>query len=175
MPIINLIILSLIMSIDAFIICFINEVKNKSHYLLIPITFSFFQVSFLMLGYFLGDFIEEYLQNYIKYTTFIIFSSMGIKLIIDTLINKGKDKNDNSSLLLAILQAFTTSIDSLFLALPLAFVNINCHTLIIIVFLTTFIVCLLGLILRNKIKNNDEKISLTGAIILFIFAFKSLI
>lgn len=175
MPIINLIILSIIMSIDSFILCFISEPKNKFHYFLIPLIFSFFQYLFLILGYFLGNFIEEYLQSYLKYTIFIIFSSMAIKLIIDALISKGQEKNTNTSLLLTIFQAFTTSIDSLFLALPLAFLNINHHTLSIIVFSTTFIACLLGIFLRHKIKNNDDKISLVGAIILFIFAFKSLI
>ena len=174
--ILNTIILSFVICIDSFVLCFLNKSTSKLHYFLIPLIFSTFQAIFLITGYFLGDFIDEYLQNYVKYTLFIIFSTVAVKLIIDTLLNKGKEKTCPSALLHIILQALTTSFDSLFLGVPFAFANLDYSTLAVIVFIITFTVCLLALLLRNKIKKNyDDKISIIGSIILFIFAFKSLI
>jgi len=176
MIIINTIILSLTICIDSFLLCLLNKANKKSNYFLIPIIFSFFQITFLLTGYFLGDFLEDYLYNHLKYIVFIIFSSMGTKLIIDTLINKGKEKTCHFTLKAIILQALMTSCDSLFLGLPLAFSSNTYLLFALIVGVTTFFVCLLGLLLRNKINNNyDDKISIVGSIILFIFAFKSLI
>lgn len=176
MFIINTIILSLTICIDSFLLCLFNKSCKKKDCFFIPLIFSFFQVSFLLVGYFIGDFIEIYLVNYIKYIIFIIFSSMAVKLIIDALVIKGEEINCNFSIKYIALQALISSFDSLFLGLPFAF---NCNSYLIlstIVAITTFIVCLLGLLLKNKIKStHEDKISLIGALILFIFAFKSLI
>lgn len=173
---INTIILSLTICIDSFLLCLFNKSSQKKDYFLIPFIFSFFQVSFLLIGYFIGDFIELYLSDHIKYIVFLIFSSMGVKLIVDTLINKGKEPLCNFSIGCIILQAFSTSFDSLFIGFPFAFNNNNHLILAIIIAITTFIVCLVGLLLKNKISvSHEDKIGLIGALILFIFAFKSLL
>lgn len=173
---INTIILTLTICIDSFILCFMSKNKSKASYFYIPLIFSFFQTSFLLIGYLCGDVIEIHLQNHLKYVIFLIFSSMGLKLIIDTLMNKGKEKTCYFTLKSIFLQAIITSFDSIFLGLPFAFKNISILSLIIVISSTTLLASLLGLILRNKTNDSyDDKISICGAIILFIFAFKSLI
>ena len=173
---INIIIPTLTICIDSFLLCFTNKSKNKSAYFYTPIIFSFFQTIFLLLGYFLGDIIEIYLRNYIRYIIFIMFSSMGLKLVTDTLINKGKEKNYYFTLKTIFLQAIITSLDSIFLGIPFALKNICITTLIFTISSTTLLACFTGLILRNKLKEtHDEKINLIGAFILFLFALKSLI
>ena len=133
-------------------------------------------MSFLLAGYFLGDFLENHLKEYSKYIIFIIFSSMSLKLIIDTLINKGKEKTCYFALKDITLQAIMTSLDSLFLGIPLSFNSNTYLNLIVITGISTFIVCLFGLLIAKKITSiSEDKINLLGAIILFIFAFKSLI
>ena len=176
MTIANTIILSLTVCIDSFLLCLLNKTKSKFIFLITPLIFSFFQILFLLGGYFVGDFLEIYIHNCLKYIVFIIFSSLGVKLIIDTLLNKGKEKTCFFALKDIIFQAITTSCDSLFLGVPLAFSTNQYLTLTITIGITTFFICLLGLILRTKItSNNEEKITLAGAIILFLFAFKSLL
>ena len=176
MILINCLILSLAICIDSFLLCFINTSKKKSDYFFKPFLFTLFQTLFILIGYHFGNFIEEYIKNHLKYVNFIIFSSMGLKIMIDTLLNKGKEKTCQLTLKIIFLQAILTSFDSLFLGLALAFKNINCLILIIITSATTILTCLLGLLLRNKLKDScDDKISIIGAIILFTFAFKSLI
>lgn len=176
MFIIKTIILSFTICIDSFIICVLNKTNKKYNYFLIPLIFSFFQTFFLLTGYIFGDWLEELTINYLKYIIFFILSSMGLKLIIDILINKGKEKACNFALKEIFFQAFITSFDSLFLGVPLAFSTNTYIILIIIIGLTTFFLCLLGLLLRNKLSNNiEEKISIIGSIILFIFAIKSLL
>lgn len=176
MFIINIIILSLTTCIDSFLVCFFKNNKKKSDYFFIPATFSIFQSIFLLSGYFLGDFMENYFQNYLKYIIFIIFSSMSIRLIVDVFINKEKKQKHNFSFKEIFLLSIITSCDSLFLGVPLSFKTNSYIVLILVVSLTTFTVCLLGLILKNNLKREyDETIQIIGSIVLFIFAFKSLI
>ena len=105
-----------------------------------------------------------------------LVSTILIKLILDILINKGKEKTCYFALKDITLQAIMTSLDSLFLGIPLSFNSNTYLNLIVITGISTFIVCLLGLLIAKKITSiSEDKINLLGAIILFIFAFKSLI
>ncbi len=177
MSLIDIIILSLTICIDSSLLCLFITCKNKIKYLLIPLIFSIMQVLFLLTGFSLGDLLENYLLSYLKYIIFIVFSFMGSKLLIDTLKEKdGEDKNVNDSLKVIIIQACFTSCDSLFLGLPVAFTNTNYLLFLTIVFSLTFVLCFISLFLRKKINNkHDDTINIIGAIILFFFAFKSLI
>ena len=177
MSLIDIIILSLTICIDSSLLCLFITCKKKIKYLLIPLIFSIMQVLFLLIGYSLGDLLENYLLSYLKYIIFIVFSFMGSKLLIDTLKEKdGEDKNVNDSLKVIIIQACFTSCDSLFLGLPVAFTNTNYLLFLTIVFSLTFVLCFISLFLRKKINNkHDDTINIIGAIILFFFAFKSLI
>jgi len=176
MMIVSTIILSLTICIDSFLLCILNKTKHKTSYFLIPLIFTFFQVTFLLSGYLLGDILENHLHSHLKYIIFIIFSSMAMKLIVDTLSNKGKEKTCHFAIKDIFLQALITSFDSLFLGIPLAFNTNTYFILITIVGIVTYIACFLGLLLRNKIEDDcEEKLNIIGSIILFIFAFKSLI
>lgn len=177
MSLIDIIILSLTICIDSSILCLFISCKKKIKYFLIPLIFSIMQVLFLLLGYTLGNLLESYLLSYLKYVIFIIFSFMGSKLLIDTLIKKDKENNTiNDSLKVIIIQSCLTSCDSLFLGLPIAFTNTNYLLFLTIIFSLTFALCFISLILRKKInKKYDDYINIIGSIILFFFAFKSLI
>lgn len=179
MSLIDIIILSLTICIDSSLLCLFITCKKKIKYFLIPLIFSIMQVLFLLIGYSLGAFLENYLLSYLKYIIFIVFSFMGSKLLIDTLKgkdNEDEDKNVNDSLKVIIIQACFTSCDSLFLGLPVAFTNTNYLLFLTIVFSLTFVLCFISLFLRKKInKKYDDTINIIGAIILFFFAFKSLI
>lgn len=176
MSITSTIILSLTICIDSFLLCLLIKARKKRDYIFIPLIFSIFQVIFLLTGYFIGDLIEDFLHTYLKHIIFLVFSFMAIKMLVDTLINKNKEIECCFTLKDSIISAALTSFDSLFLGFPLAF-NIETYfTSIVIVSLTTYLMCLLGLIIRKKASNTlDDKISIIGSIILFIFAFKSLL
>ncbi len=177
MSLIDIIILSLTICIDSSLLCLFITCKRKIKYFLIPLIFSIMQVLFLLIGYSLGTFLENYLLGYLKYIIFIVFSFMGSRLLIDTLKGKDdEDKNVNDSLKIIIIQACFTSCDSLFLGLPVAFTNTNYLLFLTIVFSLTFVLCFTSLLLRKKInKKYDDTINIIGSIILFFFAFKSLI
>ena len=176
MNITSVILLSLTICIDSFILCLLSKTKKKRHLFLIPFIFSFSQILFLYIGYSLGSFIEIYLKDYLKYIVFFIFSFMSLKLIIDTFVSKDKEEDSLNSLTSITIQAILTSFDSLFLGMPLAFNSSKYHIFILILGITTFFICLLALLLRNKLSNKyEEKINLIGAIILLFFAFKSII
>ncbi len=176
MNIIDIIILAFTICIDSFIICLITKTSTKKQLFIIPFIFSLFQILFLFVGYKIGSILEIHLKEYLKYIVFIIFSFMGLKMIIDTILNKEKENKKNYALKSIILEANLTSFDSLFLALPFAFYSNSYYIFLIIIGSITFVICLLALLLRNKISSkHEEKINLIGALILFFFAFKSLL
>lgn len=176
MSITNTIILSLTICIDSFLLCLLTKASNKKNYIFIPLIFSIFQTFFLLIGYFIGEYLETLLQMYLKYIIFLIFSFMAIKMLIDALMNKSKEITCCFTLKSSIINAILTSFDSLFLGLPLAFNTENYLILVIIIGLTTFLMCLIGLLIRKKASNDlSDKISIIGSIILFIFAFKTLL
>lgn len=176
MKIFEIILLSITICIDSFILCLLTKINKKRYYFLIPFIFSLFQCLFLYFGYFIGDSLEAIILNNYKYIIFIIFSFMGLKLLIDTLISKGKDEVQLSSFSLILLQAISTSFDSLFLGFPLALNNINQILLLITLSITTFSICFIALLIRKRVNNKyDDIINVIGSIILFFFAFKSLL
>lgn len=177
MSLFDILILSLTICIDSFILCLFITCKKKVKYFLIPLIFSIFQVCFLLFGYYIGTFLEIYLMNYLKYIIFLVFSFMGSKLLIDTLLKKESEESMvNDCIKNIFIQATFTSCDSLFLGLPIAFTDTNYFMFLVIIFSLTFFLCLFALLLRKKIsKKYDDAINIIGSIILFIFAFKSLI
>jgi len=176
MNIFHLILLSITICIDSFILCLLTKCKKKIYFFFIPFTFALFQVLFLYIGYILGSFLELYLKNYLKYIVFLIFSFMGLKLIIDAFINKNKEQEILDSISKIVIQGIITSCDSLFLGMPLAFNSNEYLIFLLIIGISTFFICFIALCFRNKINNKyDDKINMLGAIILFFFAFKSLI
>lgn len=176
MNIFEIILLSITICIDSFILCLLTKTNKKRYYFLIPFIFTMFQCLFLYLGYFLGDLLETIISSNYKYIIFIIFSFMGLKLMIDTISNKGKDEIVLTNFSLIMLQAVSTSFDSLFLGMPFALNNINQIALLITLSITTFIICLLALLIRKKVNNKyDDIINIIGSLILFFFAFESLI
>ena len=176
MNIFNTFLLSITICIDSFILCFLTKPKKKKHLFIIPIIFSLVQTLFLYIGYTFASLLEFYLCNYLKYIVFLIFSFMGLKLIIDTFINKDKEEPPLNSFKNIFMQAIFTSCDSLFLGMPLAFNNNNFLLFLFVIGILTFLICLIALCTRKKCTNQiDDKINLIGAIILFFFAFKSLL
>lgn len=176
MNIFNLFLLSLTICIDSFLLCLLTKTKKKTHLVLIPTLFSIFQIGFIYLGFCFGDFLEKYIVDYLKYIVFLVFSFMAIKLLIDAIVNKSIEKEPLTSLKPIFISSILTSFDSLFLGMPLAFNNVNCLIFITIIGSVTFIVCSLALLLRRKLVNNlNDIINLLGAIILFFFAFHSLL
>jgi len=175
MNIIYVILLSLTICIDSFILCLLTKCSKKLNIFLIPFIFTIFQISFIYIGYNLGNILEKNLENYINHFMFLVFSFMGLKTIINIFISENK-KEPFNSLKAVIIQATLTSFDSLFLGIPFAFSNDKYLLFISIVAICTFSSCFIALIAQKKANSKlEEKINLIGAIILFFFAFKSLI
>ena len=105
-----------------------------------------------------------------------MFSFMAIKILIDSLTSKSKEDIRCLNFRTVLTQASLSRIDSLFLGLPLAFNTNNNFLLILISGIATYIICFVGLLLGKKFSAiADDKINIIGSLILFFFAFKSLL
>lgn len=176
MSLLETFILSSITCIDSFVFCLLIPIKKKKYYFLYPFIFTLFQYLFLFVGLCVGSIIKDSLINYLKYIIFIIFSFMAMKLLIDTLINTEYTKLSITPAFIHILmQAISTSVDSLFLAIPISFLTTDFTCSILFISALTFSTCFLSLFLQRKLKSSRNFFNITGAAILFIFAFKTLI
>lgn len=172
----EILLLSLTICIDSFIICLLTKITKRFYYFLIPIIFTLFQATFLYIGYFFGNFLEIYIKDYLKYISFFIFAFMGLKIIVETLANKGKDHENTTTLKYIFTQSFLSNIDSLFATIPVALKTNSIMSFLIISSITTLAICTTSLLLKNKMEEkHNDKISILGAIALFFLALKNLI
>ena len=112
-------------------------------------------------------------NNLVRFLLTFFLGFIGSIIINHTTL---KPEGYKSRTLAYFFLSIITSGDAMFLGVPLAFSTNSYINLIIIISLTTFFVCLTGLLIRNKLRNIcDDKIQIIGSIVLFIFAFKSLI
>lgn len=172
----EILLLSLTICIDSFIICLLTKITRKIYHFLIPLMITLFQITFLYIGYTFGSLLEIYLKDYLKYIIFFIFAFMGLKIIVETLANKGKEHENITTFKYILTQSFLSNIDSLFTGMPVAFKSHSSISFLIISSLTTFTICTLALLLRNKINQKyDDKISIFSALTLFFLAIKNLL
>ena len=175
MPIVSLIILSSCFCIDSFLICLSTSPKKRSFYLIIPLTICLFHLSFITLGYFLGNFMKIYFEQSIQHIIFLIFSLSGVKVIINSLLHKNNPNDKISTISHFIILTLSCSFDSLFLG---TFLNLSAHILssLLIIGTAIYVSCLSGLLIKKRAYDNlDDTLSIIGSAILFFYAFKSLL
>ena len=182
MDILNVLLVGVALSMDAFAITLANctTYKNLMHKKewAMPTFFAVFQGVMPMIGFLLGSVLLKSLSKYTGYITTAIFFVLAIKIVIDLL--KGEEEQTSSknfTYSLVAIQALATSLDALFVGVT--FVGLE---LIIAIFSSliiagvTFLIITVGLILGKKLGEVLGKYAeWAGAGLLFILAIKSLL
>ncbi len=168
MDILKIIILCLVIIHNSFISClFYKNIKKK--YLVI-FTLILLQVFYLFASFNLSLLIMKFFNNYLKYLSYLCFSFIGIKTVVNTLKDDPKETQTNLN------KIIINSYDCLFLTIPLFIEKISFLLINIALELLTLISYLVFALIRKKdCKINHQKIGLMTAVVLFIFAFQSLI
>lgn len=190
MSVIELILLGVALSADAFAVSLTHGVKMPYFLvrsaLIYAFTFGFFQALMPLLGYLLGSTVAAYVDKWSPYIAFLILSIIGIKMIVDSIKNKDSDvdciknceicANKNTCQIIKIdykkllLLAISTSIDAFAVGVTFSFLGVNLFLSVIVIGLITFALCFLGVFIGFKFGARFRKISeiIGGAVLVLI-------
>ncbi len=174
MNIIEIFLIGLSLSMDAFTVSVCKGIKktNIKTGIITAFFFSTFQFIMPITGFYIGHILSDKVINYHSYFSSILLIIIGILMIKDEEINHLDNHLNWKELLLL---SIATSIDALVIGISFSFININIFTSSIIIGLTTFITCSIGYYLGNLLnKKCHQYANIIGGIILIILGIKIL-
>lgn len=129
----------------------------------IALAFGVFQGVMPLLGWIMGIGFEKYIKSIDHWIALILLSIIGFKMISEFIkskkeesvelnlerseVNEDKDLSNKELIILAI----ATSIDALAVGISFAFLNVDILPVSIIIGIITFVVCIGGVVIGNKI------------------------
>ena len=179
MSIIELLILSIALAMDAFAVSVckglsLKEIKVK-HLALAGIWFGGFQALMPVMGYFCGSKFADKVDKYDHWIAFIILSLIGASMIKES----GGDEeevNSNMDVKTMFFLAVATSIDALTVGITFAFLDVNIFMAVMFIGIITFVISAVGIeigsIFGDKYKSRAEML---GGGVLIIIGIKTLL
>ncbi|MCD7799738.1 MAG: manganese efflux pump MntP family protein [Ruminococcus sp.] len=184
MGIIELLLLAVSLSMDAFAVSVCQGLSmksiNKKKTLIIGLYFGGFQALMPLMGWALGTQFESYITSIDHWIAFILLAIIGSNMIIESFkkdvdeinAHDGDTINHKELFMLAI----ATSIDALTVGIMFAFLNVDIVQSVSIIGVCTFILSIVGIYIGNrfgsKYKNKAEFI---GGLILILIGLKVLL
>lgn len=191
--IVNVILTSLSMSVDAMTVGAIDGLEEKdmkmAKVILIALTFGIFQAIMPIIGYFIGFSFKDVLETYIPYIAFTLLLILSIKSLIDFIkeLKERKKQKENNEIEIVktkkikvttiLFQGVATSIDALCIGFVFLDYDIpNAMLTFGIIGITTFILTLLTTTFGSKLASKLEKwASLIASIVFLAIGLKILI
>ena len=187
MNFIALIFTSFALSMDAFAVSITKgmTIKNlkKSTALKMALAFGVFQGGMPLLGWALGISFESYIKSIDHWIAFILLGFIGFNMI-KGFFDDRKEENaselefsattdvDDLSNKEIIMLAVATSIDALAVGISFAFLNVSIIPAASIICIITFLVCVVGVFVGNKVGDIfNGYAELVGGIILILIGF----
>ena len=187
MSFIALIFTAFALSMDAFAVSITKgmTIKNlkKSTALKMALAFGVFQGGMPLLGWALGISFESYIKSIDHWIAFILLGFIGFNMIKGFFDDRkeGKeselefsataDEHDLSNKEIIML-AVATSIDALAVGISFAFLNVSIIPAASIICIITFLVCVVGVFVGNKVDDIfNGYAELVGGVILILIGF----
>ena len=187
MNFIALIFTAFALSMDAFAVSITKgmTIKNlkKSTALKMALAFGVFQGAMPLLGWALGISFESYIKSIDHWIAFILLGFIGFNMI-KGFFDDRKEENaselefsattdvDDLSNKEIIMLAVATSIDALAVGISFAFLNVSIVPAASIICIITFLVCVVGVFVGNKVGDIfNGYAELVGGIILILIGF----
>ena len=172
------------LAMDAFAVSICKglgmKTLNKKQAIVIAAYFGGFQALMPLIGWILGIRFQEYIVAVDHWIAFILLVIIGGKMIFEALKNEGCEvveiKNGPLNHKELVVFAVATSIDALAIGITFALLDTPIVPAIIIIGITTFVICVLGVVVGNvfgcKYKSKAE---LAGGLILVLMGTKILL
>ena len=175
MNIIEIVLISISLAMDAFTISICKGMKN--HKLLdgfiISIFFGIFQWIMPILGYYFGIILSDKIINYNYYLSAILLISIGILMLKEEKITELDNRLNYKEL---FILSIATSIDALVIGISFSFLKVNIFSSSLIIGIITTIISFIGYYLGNLLNKKVGKYSnFIGGLTLIILGIKILI
>jgi len=180
MGIIELIILSIGLAMDAFAVAVckgLSMPKMKwKNACIIGIYFGLFQAFMPLIGYLLGINFQDKICNIDHWLAFILLGIIGLNMIKEAVSKESDIHNDSIKFKDMIILAIATSIDALAVGITFAFLKVNILLAISLIGIITFVISVLGVKIGNIFGDKyEKKAELAGGIILILLGIKILL
>ena len=177
MNLLEIIILALALSADAFAVSISGGISTKhvnlSRSLKMAFFFGVFQGLMPVVGWFAGSTFYDYIKNFGSWIALALLSMIGIKMIIESFNHENKGVKNYFNTKTLFLLAIATSIDALAVGFSLKFLEVDIFVPAIIITVVTFVVSLLGIFIGKKAGNIfGRKAEITAGLILIGIGIK---
>lgn len=176
----------IVLSMDAFAVAVCKGLSmrkiNYSHTLLIALFFGGFQALMPLIGWYLGDTFEKYINAVDHWIAFGLLAFIGGKMAIEAITekeeNKQKKENKPFSVPELTVLALATSIDALAVGIVFALtpMETNIWSAIAVIGCTTFVLSVIGVAVGNKFGSKyQSRAELVGGVVLIFLGIKILL
>ncbi len=198
MSFLTLLIISIALSVDSFIVSVskgLTNTKVKSIEYAVTVAFYFSVIQTLMayLGYLFGDGLLFIIHNFASIITFLIFSTLGV-LMIKEALSKNEESTEEDTITpllqnkikntflskysqhIALISAgIATSIDSLGMGFTFSVNDTNILMALVIIAVVTFLFSSTGVLLARLVSERFQKVThIIGGTLLLLLAIKEL-
>ena len=182
MNLLELLLIAVGLSMDAFSVSVCKGLTTRKFSLRMALTcglwFGFFQALMPIVGYFLGEQFEGFVDAYAHWIAFGLLILIGANMIREAVWGEKEEDESSNSLdfKTMFLLAIATSIDALAVGVSFAFIQMKLWSSVLIIGLTTFVFSVLGVKIGNVFGSKYEKSAgIVGGIILILIGLKILL
>lgn len=185
MSILEIFLIGLGVSADAFAVSMCKGVEMKKfilkYALLIALFFGGFQMLMPIIGWAAGTLFEKYITEFDHWIAFGLLLFLGGKMIYDGIFDKddnkdGEEKPMKLGFFTLLVMAIATSIDALAVGVTFAFLKVNVWIAVSIIGATTFSFSLVGVGIGVKVGDKfKNKAEILGGVILILLGVKILL
>lgn len=183
MTILALLILALGLSMDSFAVSLSSGVALKPFKFMkvakIALYLAFFQALMPIIGWFLGVGFVDFIQSVDHWIAFALLLFLGGKMVYDAISEEDDEEKccfNPTKISTLIQMGIATSIDALAVGVSFAFLDIDLHQAAAIIFLVTFLACVLGCYIGKLFGTRWKRpATLLGGVILIAIGAKILL
>ena len=179
MNLLELLLIAVGLSMDAFSVSICKGLTTRKFSLRMALTcglwFGLFQAMMPIVGYFLGEQFEGFVDAYAHWIAFGLLILIGANMIREAVWGEKEEGESSNSLdfKTMFLLAIATSLDALAVGVSFACIQVNIWLAVIIIGVTTFIFSVLGVKIGNVFGSKYEKSAgIFGGIILILIGLK---
>ncbi len=177
---IEVFILAIALSMDAFAVSIGLGVKNKHNILSLAIKaglfFGIFQALMPLIGYLGGVGLKEYIGGFDSLIAFTLLLLIGSKMIYEAFGENVENEISMISNKILLTLAIATSIDAMAAGFTLHLFNLNPFISVILIGIITFIFSILGVYIGSKGgEKYESKAEIFGGVILILIGVKILL
>ena len=185
MSILEIFLIGLGVSADAFAVSMCKGVEMKKfilkYALLIALFFGGFQMLMPIIGWAAGTLFEKYITEFDHWIAFGLLLFLGGKMIYDGIFDRDDNKDGEEipmklGFFTLLVMAIATSIDALAVGVTFAFLKVNVWIAVSIIGATTFSFSLVGVGIGVKVGDKfKNKAEILGGVILILLGVKILL